>query len=340
MNETQEPSWITRFKWLILGGCGLIFFFLCGSILLLLPDVLSNPQVRQSSEALFASNPTNEVVVESMNLSTPMVNLTPTTPLSESGEGLPNREVAYVIQVIDGDSIEVLLNEKSYRVRYIGIDSPEIGMPNSEEATEANRRLVEGQILELERDISNTDQYGRLLRYVYLSDGTLVNAQLVALGYVVAVAYPPDIKYQELFEAKQQEAQENELGSWAAPIATATLVSTEYTAMVLIDSSCSQFNAPGNDNENKNEEFVCIGNQGLGQVELSGWSVNDEYGWTYQFPNFFLEPGSRVVIKTGCGSDTQQDLYWCKDETAVWNNDGDCVYLRNPAGEVIADYCY
>lgn len=340
MNETHEPGWISRFKWLILGGCGLIIFFLCGSFLLLLPDLLSNPQVKQSSEALFAATPTNEVVIEGLNPSIPTVIITPTTLPSETDEDLPNREVAYVIQVIDGDTIEVFLNEKSYRVRYIGIDSPEIGMSGSEEATEANRGLVEGQILELEKDVSNTDQHGRLLRYVYLSDGTLVNAQLVALGYAVAVAYPPDIKYQEMLKAKQLVAQENGLGLWITPTAAATLVREESAAIVVIDPACSQFNAPGNDNENKNEEFVCIGNQGHGLVELSDWSVNDEYGWTYQFPNFILEPGSMVVIRTGCGSDTQQDLYWCKDETAVWNNDGDCVYLISKEGKMIAQYCY
>lgn len=340
MNETLEPTLYSRFKWLIFGGCGLILFFLCGIFALLLPDVLSNPQVRQSSEALFASNPTNEVFVESINLSTPTVNLTPTTPLSESDEGLPNREVAYVIQVIDGDSIEVFLNEKSYRVRYIGIDSPEIGMTNSEEATEANRRLVEGQILELERDISNTDQYGRLLRYVYLSDGTLVNAQLVALGYAVAVAYPPDIKYQELFEGKQQEAQDNGFGLWAAPTETATMVSTETTASVLIDPACSQFNAPGNDNDNKNEEYVCLVSQSIELVDMTSWIVRDEYGWTYSIPEFSLEPGAAVKVRSGCGDNSQKDLYWCKDETAVWNNDGDCVYLISKEGKTIAQYCY
>ena len=340
MNETPGPSWISRFKWLILGGCGLIFFFLCGSLLLFLPEMLSNPQIRQSSEALFAATPTNIVAVEGLNLSTQAIKLTPTAQFSGTDEDLPKREVAYVIQVIDGDTIEVFLNEKAYRLRYIGIDTSEIGMPGSEEAIEANRDLVEGQILELEKDISDTDQHGRLLRYVYLSDGTMVNAELVALGNAVAVAYPPDIKYQELFEAKQLEAQENGLGLWITPTAAVTLVSEESAAIVVIDPACSQFNAPGNDNENKNEEYVCIGNQGNDQVELSGWSLNDEYGWKYQFPQFILEPGSMVLIKTGCGTASQQELYWCKDETAVWNNDGDCVYLRNPTGEVLADYCY
>ncbi|MES0362120.1 MAG: thermonuclease family protein [Anaerolineales bacterium] len=340
MNETPEPGWISRFKWPILGGCGLIIFFLCGSFLLFLPDILSNPKVRQSSEALFAAIPTNIVAVEDLDLSTSAVDVTPTAQPLETDDGLPNREVVYVIQVIDGDTIEVFLNEKAYRLRYIGIDSPEIGMPGSEEATEANRDLVSGQILELESDISNTDQHGRLLRYVYLSNGTLVNAELVALGYAVAVAYPPDIKYQEMFEAKQLEAQENGLGLWITPTAAATLVSEEYAAIVVIDPACSQFNAPGNDNENKNEEYVCLVSQSIELVEMTGWIVRDEYGWTYSIPEFTLEPGTAVKVRSGCGDNSQKDLYWCKDETAVWNNDGDCVYLISKEGKTIAQYCY
>jgi hypothetical protein len=244
------------------------------------------------------------------------------------------------MRVIDGDTIEVILDGESYNLRYIGIDAPEMGMPLSNEATEANQRLVEGQIVEMERDISETDQHGRLLRYVYLNDGILVNAELVRLGFAAALAYPPDIKHQELINTKEQEAMEAGAGLWAPFTATPTFSSTGLTLQLDVDPTCSQFNAPGNDNENKNEEYVCIANIGTGDVEMSGWSVHDEYGWTYQFPVFTLEIGSSVKIITGCGENTQGDLYWCKDETAVWNNDGDCVYLLDAAGELIADYCY
>jgi hypothetical protein len=102
----------------------------------------------------------------------------------------------------------------------------------------------------------------------------------------------------------------------------------------------SQFNSPGNDNENKNEEYVCLANVGSNSADLSGWSIQDQYGWTYQFPTFSLNATSFVKIRTGCGTDSQQDLYWCKDETAVWNNDGDCVFLMNPDGQLVAEYCY
>lgn len=340
MNETVEPTIFSRFKWLILGGSGLVLLFICGSLLLVLPEVMSNPQYKRSSEALFVSNPTSPGDVTDTPISTPKVSVTETIQPSEMAEGLPNREVAYVIQVIDGDTIEVFLNEDSYRLRYIGIDSPEIGTPNSEEATDANRRLVEGQIVELERDVTDVDQYGRLLRYVYLTNGTLVNAELVKVGFAKAVAYPPDVKYQEILSEVERGAQEAGIGLWAPPIATMTPISTVLIDQVVIDPACSQFNAPGNDNDNKNEEFVCLVNQGIELVDLTGWTVRDEYGWTYTIPGFALQPGATVRVRSGCGDNSAQDLFWCKDETAVWNNDGDCVYLVSEEGEMIAQYCY
>ena len=122
-------------------------------------------------------------------------------------------DTALVIEVIDGDTIII---EGGYRVRYIGIDTPEIddGEPFGMEALEANQELVEGKIVRLERDVSQTDKYGRLLRYVYV-DGIFVNAELVRLGLAEAKAYSPDTKYQEDLEELEREAREAGRGMWA-----------------------------------------------------------------------------------------------------------------------------
>ncbi len=136
----------------------------------------------------------------------------------------------------------------------------------------------------------------------------------------------------------QATAQADGLGIWGVLEATATpTVSGEG---VLIDPACSQFNAPGNDNDNKNEEYVCVVNQAAGVIDLSGWMLHDAYGWKYTFPNFILGAGADVRVRTGCGEDTALDLHWCKDETAVWNNDGDCANLLDAAGELVSQYCY
>ncbi len=132
----------------------------------------------------------------------------------------PGRVAAPVVEVIDGDTIRVRLGGQTCSVRYIGIDCPETHAPGhpvewmGPEATEANRRLVEGQTVYLEKDISETDRYGRLLRYVFLADGTFVNAELVRLGYCQVSTYPPDVRYQELFLAMEREAREAGRGLW------------------------------------------------------------------------------------------------------------------------------
>jgi len=124
-------------------------------------------------------------------------------------------QLAQVVQVIDGDTIEVRLNGRIYKVRYIGINCPGREQPGFQEATEANRRLVGGKTVYLVKDVSETDRYGRLLRYVYLADKTFVNLELVRQGFAQAVSYPPDIKYQELFQDAQREAMNANRGLWA-----------------------------------------------------------------------------------------------------------------------------
>jgi len=116
-----------------------------------------------------------------------------------------------VTHVIDGDTIEI---EGGYHVRYIGIDAPEKGEPFYGEATEANRNLVEGKKVYLEKDVEDKDEYGRLLRYVWL-DNIMVNAELVKLGYAYSYSYPPNTKYQQYFLQLEKEAREQKLGLWS-----------------------------------------------------------------------------------------------------------------------------
>jgi len=128
---------------------------------------------------------------------------------------------ARVTRVIDGDTIEVNLEGATYRVRYIGIDTPETVHPSQpvecfgKEASDKNSELVEGKIVRLEKDVSETDVYGRLLRYVWVGD-IFVNDYLVRQGYAYASTYPPDVKYAEQFAQAQREAEENNRGLWAA----------------------------------------------------------------------------------------------------------------------------
>lgn len=127
-----------------------------------------------------------------------------------------------VTRVIDGDTIEL---ETGQTVRYIGVDTPETVHPDKgvecfgREAAAANRGLVEGQRVTLEKDVSETDQYGRLLRYVYVGD-EMVNDYLVRNGFANASTWPPDIKYQGRFQAAEQYARDNQIGLWAPDACT------------------------------------------------------------------------------------------------------------------------
>ncbi len=154
------------------------------------------------------------------------------TPALEGAPAGAGREVAVVSRVVDGDTI-VLSDDR--RVRYIGIDTPETVDPGEPvqcygpEASARNKALVEGQTVFLETDVNDTDIYDRLLRYVYLEDGRMVNEVLVAEGYAISKAYPPDTKYQERLDTAQREAKALGLGLWsaceqaAAPTATAVI---------------------------------------------------------------------------------------------------------------------
>lgn len=120
----------------------------------------------------------------------------------------PKPEIALVSRVIDGDTIE-LVNGR--RVRYIGIDTPEKSEYFFEEATTKNSELVLGKEVRLEKDISETDQYGRLLRYVYVGD-LFVNAELVRLGYAREAYYPPDTIHSDEFLRLEKYAIDSDLG--------------------------------------------------------------------------------------------------------------------------------
>jgi len=122
-----------------------------------------------------------------------------------------NEQIGVVTRVIDGDTIDIDIDGKVYRVRYIGMNTPERDEPCFDEATQANVDLVAGHEVRLEKDFSETDRYGRLLRYVYVGD-VFVNKALVADGYAEAVLYEPDNRYYELFGELEAEAAHSGLG--------------------------------------------------------------------------------------------------------------------------------
>jgi micrococcal nuclease len=127
-------------------------------------------------------------------------------------------EKVKVKRVVDGDTIEL---EDGRKLRYIGIDTPETKHPTKgqecfgEEASQKNKELVEGKIIALEKDVNDTDRYGRLLRYVWLEE-KMINLTLVELGLAHAVSYPPDVAHQEEFRMAESQARAYQKGLWGA----------------------------------------------------------------------------------------------------------------------------
>ena len=145
-------------------------------------------------------------------------------------------ERARVLDVIDGDTIAIDRGQGREKVRYIGVDTPETVHPSKpvevmgREASAANKAMVEGRDVLLERDLTDRDRYGRLLRYVWIEDPSsssgvaLVNLALVAGGFAQVSTYPPDVRYVDLYLAAQRQAREAGLGLWAddPPVAPET----------------------------------------------------------------------------------------------------------------------
>jgi micrococcal nuclease len=182
--------------------------------------------------ALPATSPNARPVVAIQPTPTPWATVKP--PLAPSGA----TETAKVVRIVDGDTIVVSLGGKNVKVRYIGMDTPEDVDPNSpvepmsREAAAANQNLVAGKTVVLEKDVSETDQYGRLLRYVWLHDGaawTLVNLELVRLGLAFAISYPPDVRYDDLLASAEGTAQSSFVGLWGPAVTAAPAVTPKPT---------------------------------------------------------------------------------------------------------------
>lgn len=140
-------------------------------------------------------------------------------PTDASTASTPDQhgEEATVLRVVDGDTIDVEIKGERQRVRYIGMNTPERDEPCYQEATQANVELVQGKVVRLVKDVSETDGYDRLLRYVYVGD-VFVNEELVRLGYAEAVLYRPDDGHYEQFSALETVVAGSGLGCHASGV--------------------------------------------------------------------------------------------------------------------------
>jgi micrococcal nuclease len=249
---------------------------------------------------------------------TPTITPTPTEDLSffHAAECLP-RDTGYqravAIGVLDGDTIEVQFEDGiTNTVRYIGMDAPESGLPYSEAAHQADRDLVLQKELVLIKDQSDTDSFGRLLRYV-VADGVFVNQDLVQKGFAKAVNYPPDEACKDTFSAAEVAAQQASIGMWAS-----TPTPEPYSGQLIILTV------------NKREEWVDIQNVGDYAVDLAGWNLVSERGGQGCPLSGILQAGQVLRIWAMAA---QGPGYSCGYNSPIWNNsESDPAVLYNAQG--------
>lgn len=210
-------------------------------------------------------------------------------------------------------------------MRYILVDTPETynGVePFGPEATEANKILVAGKTVQLEKDVSETDRYGRLLRYVYVG-GIMVNEELLRQGFAQVATYPPDIKYVDRFLAIQQEARETEQGLWGAATVTPPppVVAGNPVVITHVD---------------KRAEYVDIKNNGSQAIDLGGWMLRSERGSQDCWLSGVLQPGTALTI-WAMAKDVGQGGFNCGFGSNIWNNSkSDPAVLFNQNGEEVS----
>jgi endonuclease YncB( thermonuclease family) len=241
-----------------------------------------------------------------------------------------------VLEVVDGDTLRVVGPDGEQRVRLIGVNAPEEDECFHDEATAVLRDVAGRAAVVLVRDASDRDRFDRLLRFVERTDGVDVGAELVRRGAARSQRYEPDVSRNDHYDELQAEARAAGRGLWASDACGTPATTGELRVGVDL-----QYDAPGDDNLNLNEEWVRFTNEGDAPLDLSGWLVADESSsHRYRFDELELAAGASVTLFTGCGRDTSTERYWCNDDSAVWNNSGDTVFLRDPQGNTVLAESY
>lgn len=127
-----------------------------------------------------------------------------------------------VVKVVDGDTIHVVLDGKKQAIRMIGMDTPEVVDPRKpvqcfgKEASNRAKELLTEKMVKLENDPTqgDKDKYGRLLRYIFLEDGTNFNKKMIEEGYAHEYTYNLPYKYRDEFKQAERDARLAKRGLW------------------------------------------------------------------------------------------------------------------------------
>jgi micrococcal nuclease len=199
-------------------------------------------------------------------------------------------EEVLCIRVVDGDTIEIKDSAgKTFKVRYIGIDTPENGDNYFKEAKEANENLVLNKTIKMYKDVSETDKYGRLLRYIYV-ETIFINAYLVENGFAMASTYPPDVEHSDYFANLQNTAQSKGLGFWGIEATTETTKQTTETT------------AQETTTETSATETTVTETTQAPETTASGYFVGSKNSDVYHYPDCAsakkIKPGNLVIFNS------------------------------------------
>ena len=249
--------------------------------------------------SVFASGP-EKTAIQSPEQNIPNVATSEKLPSGDASKAnslAQTQELYDVVKVVDGDTIDVSIDGKIERIRLIGIDTPETVDPRKPvqcfgvEASNKAKATLTGKKISLENDSTQgeRDKYNRLLRYVFLEDGTNFNLFMIKEGYAYEYTYNLPYKYQSEFKQAQKDAEINKKGLWApgaceeeptpAPVTTTPVPTQTSSACNPNYSGCLKQNAG---------DYDCAGGSGdgpnyTGAVQVIGYDEfkldRDGDGW-------------------------------------------------------------
>lgn len=245
---------------------------------------------------------------------------------SPGGQG----DTATARRVHDGDSFDARLDTgEEIEVRMIGVNAPDQYECLHHEARRALLDLLGDGPFGLERDVTDRDRFGRLLRYVR-AHGVFANQTMIEQGLALATASGDDVAHKAELQAAQAQARAEQRGIWK-PDACGPPASTAVRIAEI------EGNPPGNDGYDLNGEYVVIRNDGGTPVDLTKWKLRDDSTQNrFWFPEeFVLGPGRQVTVHVGRGDNTDDTLYWGR-RFPIWDNSGDAAILLDPKGNFVS----
>ena len=264
----------------------------------------------------------------------PASSLSPAATTTATSVPVPAGAVeALVIRVPDGDSLVVEVNGVEERLRIIGINAPESDECLGPESRDALQALVSDRVVWIAADEELTDQYDRLLRYVWVDD-IFVNQEQVEHGLAIARGFPPNEMLQTTLDDAEDRAIAGELGIWNPTACGGTAAPDVEISFVVA-------NPAGRDDENLNEEYVVLANPTAQDIDLSNWILRDSSTvHRFTFPEgSMLLANDGLVVRSGCGDNRDKEFFWCS-EGPIWDNGGDEAFLLTPTGAIAATLEY